>query len=528
MPYLNFLDSIGTVGNKETCLKIIKEKARDGRIRNLNDRQLAMEVNGNRNKDEDRFFSRSYLEYDVDESRVFYLWVNTKIKDKTYGDDIYVQFAKGRGEWQGGHVGTEKDIIDEYMKKTDPSKITKDLRNNSEGLFGTKGNIFDDITISVFDRESGAEAKAKAEAELKAKALEAKAKKDAEAKAKAEEQAKKDAEELAIKKAKEEKERLEAEKIAKAVEEALKKKEEELKAKAEIATTTAPTTNNSISSPTPKANTRDVFEGMEADEIKFFNDLYDKLLVKKGWELENGNLISYIKLLATRINNCIGTGKEEYNKYLIFNKDKTYVLFNSAFLDNFGNNIMIVNQLFPTKKNEKPRLSYNRFYLAESKTALSSLGFSKSDIASYPTRIPFYNEDVSELIFTGDIDDVDTENYDRLTHCIIERKGRFPEFCANWTDKMHYDDLVEAIEFGIKLSKYDSGYIKPIYNPKYDRIQYIIPYHVKNNFQNQCELGIVITKENDGEYWQVMTILEYEQCIKDIKILSLYTENSFI
>ena len=146
MAYINFLDTIGTIGNKEVCLSIIKSRARDGRIRNLSDHQLAMEINGNHRKSEDRFFSKEYREYPEYESRVYYLWINTGIKHKEHNEDIYVQFARSKGDWQGGHVGTESEIIRGFLKTARPDQIREDLRMSTEGLFGIKGNILEDIT----------------------------------------------------------------------------------------------------------------------------------------------------------------------------------------------------------------------------------------------------------------------------------------------------------------------------------------------------------------------------------------------
>ena len=65
-----------------------------------------------------------------------------------------------------------------------------------------------------------------------------------------------------------------------------------------------------------------------------------------------------------------------------------------------------------------------------------------------------------------------------------------------------------------------------MYNMKHNNIHYIIPYHLGGRFSNKPDLGIILAKYDDG-FWQIMTILEYSECIKNIRSISLYSENSF-
>ena len=130
-----------------------------------------------------------------------------------------------------------------------------------------------------------------------------------------------------------------------------------------------------------------------------------------------------------------------------------------------------------------------------------------------------------DLIFNAEIDDFDLCNYERLSHCIVERRDRFPEYTKNMSDDAICTDMVKAIEMGITLSKYDLSYIKPIYNCRYNQINFIIPYHIGNDFNKEPELGIVVTQFDNG-LWEVMTILRAEECKQDERTLNLYSDNS--
>lgn len=254
----------------------------------------------------------------------------------------------------------------------------------------------------------------------------------------------------------------------------------------------------------------------------FFSDLYSRLLIKTNWELENSCLKNYIFLLVNRINSMMEKGKD-VSKYIIWNSDHSKALVNSALLDIFGNNILFTCDLH---KSSKVMLSFTKLHLVDSKLVLCSCGFDRADLAREVECVPFYDKSVSELIFDADINDFDLGNWNRLSHCVVDRRYRFPDNWCNCSVETLCQDVTHAIELGIKLSKYDTSYVKPFYSIKNDKIQFIIPYHVGNNFQGNPELGIVVSKTDYG-LWQVMTILDYGDALINIRGLSLYSNSSF-
>lgn len=252
---------------------------------------------------------------------------------------------------------------------------------------------------------------------------------------------------------------------------------------------------------------------------EFYQKLYDRLLIQTNWEMEE--LRSYINVLLSRLNSLIKKGID-CSEYLVYSIDKKSALVNTGLLDKFGKRILIVVDMYT-----KSELSYTGLHIMDSKSILYKNGFSKEDLKKNILRVRFYNKDVSELIFDGELDDFDLENWDRLTHCIKERRTRFPEELSSSSDEVLCSDMLRALELGINLSKYDSNYIKPIYNKKNDSISFVVPYHIGNNFQKKPELGIVVSKFSEESFWQVMTILDYSDVVFDVRTISLYEEQSF-
>ena len=250
---------------------------------------------------------------------------------------------------------------------------------------------------------------------------------------------------------------------------------------------------------------------------EFYTLLYNRLLVQKGWELETTSLRSYIDVVIARLNFML-QDKENVDKYLTYNSNKTMALFNTALLDKFGKPILVTSKLNGNV------LSFTELQLVDTKATLLKNNFEKEKIKQTLDRVEF-TKSKEDLMFNAEIDDFDLCNYERLSHCIVERRDRFPEYTKNMSDDAICSDMVKAIEMGITLSKYDLSYIKPIYNCRYNRINFIIPYHIGNDFNKEPELGIVVTQFDNG-LWEVMTILRAEECKQDAKTLNLYADNS--
>lgn len=257
--------------------------------------------------------------------------------------------------------------------------------------------------------------------------------------------------------------------------------------------------------------------------LQFLQTLHEKLLIPNSWTVEN--LDSYINMCIARLNNLVAKGRD-LSDNVIFNAERTSAIINTGLLDNFGKYILVQLKLYYIGKDEDKRFEfgYTGISFAKSKAVLSSEGFSKSDLAKQLERVSFA-DNITDLIFQDSIEDFDLENWASLNHSIVERRNRFPEEYQKSSNEVIYADITRAVEIAVELSRYDHNYIKPYYNKKADSICFVIPYHIGNNFQKKPELGLLI--HNKSGYWQIATILDYDMVARDIKIFSLYENESF-
>lgn len=250
----------------------------------------------------------------------------------------------------------------------------------------------------------------------------------------------------------------------------------------------------------------------------FLKILYERLLIQSSWSLSS--LDSYVYACITRINNMMSKDKDT-KKFLVFNNDNTLALFNSGLLDKFGKYISIL-----AKVDSQGMLSGSGLKSGCSKVNLHQLGFSKVDLALELDRVTFVEDSLSELVFPNvSLEDFDLENRYRLEHCINERKARFPESYENASSDVIYADIIKNIELALLLNKCDHSYIKPFYCLKRDEIEFIIPYHAGSNFSEKPELGIVV-HYHEG-YWQIMTVLDYDSVMVNIRLFEIYRSASF-
>lgn len=257
-----------------------------------------------------------------------------------------------------------------------------------------------------------------------------------------------------------------------------------------------------------------------AESNNFYTTLFSRLMIPKSFPTDT-SLRRYIESILTRINYLIRDNVPDLNEYIIYNSSGNTALINTALIDKFGKVIYI---LVGVHKNKE--LIFKNLNICSGRTALMSYGFGKVNLDKLK-RVRFYNTDLSDLIFNADIEDFDLDNWSRLEHCIERQKERLSNKLVNASPEMIYSDMVNAISIGVSISKFDSSYIKPYYSRKYDNISFIIPYHIGNNFQEKPELGIIVSRFGEDEYWQAMTVIDYDMALDDVRLLSLYSDVSF-
>lgn len=255
----------------------------------------------------------------------------------------------------------------------------------------------------------------------------------------------------------------------------------------------------------------------------FVQNLHKRLLIPNSWTDEN--LANYVYLIICRLNNMLKSGDASVDFYMKVNESKSSVLINSGLLDLFGKYIYLIVRVRRSSLNGGAieELSFNDVEISLGKAYAMQKGFTKMDVSLALDRVSFASD--KELMFDGSWFDFDLSDWERLSHCIIERKDRFPEEYQNMSSDVLFSDMSRAIEVAVELNKYDKNYIKPIYSVRYDRIHFVIPYHVGGDFQKKPQLGIVVSNYNG--FWNVMTVLGIEEVMRDIKLFSMYENESF-
>ena len=264
------------------------------------------------------------------------------------------------------------------------------------------------------------------------------------------------------------------------------------------------------------------------EEEAFYKSFYEKLLVKVGWS--PSSIKTYLFTMIWRENYLLSTNKAKGDEYIIRSAStadgKKYAMMNTALLNTFGNPIKLIIQ-FRDENSDKP-LGYSSWYwtICDSKVTAIKLGFSKDDVNKELKPVVYYNDSPNELVFSADIDDFDLENEGRLEHCIDRKVERDQSGLSSMTDNQIYADIVQALSTAISISRYDTGYIKPMYNRSNNAIHFVVPYHVNGSFEKSPEMGIIISKGNYG-LWQVMTVLDYESVRRNCNCISPYRASSF-
>lgn len=482
--YINLLDYIGTIYNKEECINELRSKVKQ--LKSLPDNKIGFRVNQACNNENFRYFTEEYKEVEETSSEKFWMWVDSGFKDKS-NDILYFQFRYSPQGWTGAYVGTEEAILKNQMKRDnktykitslDVEKFNSTVQEENEDFYtGLLSEELEVLRSQLSNTGTDTEEKSVSSNEKLQPSIE----------------------EVNTSSANETKSENQASDI-----------EEVKENKSRTTDTTKHTSNTGVS--------RHVSSKSDSDSRNLYENIYNRLLIQSGWEVETASLQKYIGIVISRLNQLISRN-EDCSKYLIYNKDKEYVLVNTALLDKFGKTIILVCRVHSSGE-----IIATGSQIVDGRQMLLKLGFSKDSIMGINIeRVRFYNENISELVFHGDIEEFDFDSWDRLVHCIEDRRERFPAEYKDMPSEVLCSDMIKAIELGVTLSKYDSGYIKPIYNRKFDRIHFVVPFHLGNNFQKKPELGIVIANF-DNTFWQVMTILEYKNCQSDTRVLNLYSD----
>lgn len=249
----------------------------------------------------------------------------------------------------------------------------------------------------------------------------------------------------------------------------------------------------------------------ERDEPAGIADVTEKIfanLLYSNWNSIRG-LDRYIKIIGRRIAQLIAQNKEEY-----FVKNKIgSVIINSGLINIFGKDYFILYRFHEKSK------TYIPYRVMEGKKDYIQNEFTKEQASAELKPIQFMNK--CQIIFEPSIDEFDI-NQECLTHIIEERRHRFPENLQEEPENKIAGQIMTSLERGLQIQMRDRSYAKMSYSGKDGKLSWLLPLHVNVDFTKEPELVMVIRKE--GEFYEVKTILPYDNDLKDrITAVSLYS-----
>lgn len=197
----------------------------------------------------------------------------------------------------------------------------------------------------------------------------------------------------------------------------------------------------------------------------------------------------------------------KYPDRIIFNKDKSKVLFNTNLIDKFGNDLTIVGTI----------LDISNTYIGELKISPSKkdrreMGFDPSK----EPQTPEFFKDINEIVFHHGWDiDVDME---RCEHIIEDRIERFPEKYRGLTPDDIGQRLRNAISLAKNIAKRNYKFIVPMYYPTKHRIQLLMPIYLETSYSSRPDFALVLTPD-DGIYTPE-TILGLDEVYQDARLVA--------
>ena len=237
----------------------------------------------------------------------------------------------------------------------------------------------------------------------------------------------------------------------------------------------------------------------------FLEELYDLLYMKESWKDKDGKLsrlYKYLNYLGIKI-----IKDKNRERYLSFTMNKKRVMFNTRLLDRYGNYILV------SARNDGTE--FNGYSVIRSFDDAKAAGFT-SNIDIPP--IPFFNQ-LSEVVFTGTIDDFDTQNLHRLYHVIEERKTRLPKELRKLSSIDINMRLMASIDMALKIAKTDYKFIVPKYNPEKNNIDFLVPVYTSFDGESKPECALVVDKNSAGK-WEIRTVLEIEEAYNNARLVN--------
>lgn len=255
------------------------------------------------------------------------------------------------------------------------------------------------------------------------------------------------------------------------------------------------------------------------DDGQKFLDEVKKNAIGEEWsyksiysDLEHPILKSYLQFVLERL-------FYEYEKYqrttkIIYNNDRSKILYNTNLIDVFGHDLFILGDRFIQGGKDY----IDNIVVRPSKTELKRLGFDNC----VPEPPQFFN-DINEIVFHWQWDvDACSERYE---HIIGGRKDRFPKKYQDLEDAVLGQRLDDAIDFAKKLAQRNYKFIVPMYYPEEKRIQLLMPIYLETSYSKQPDFALVLTPNSDVKTYTPETILSLDDAYQDARLIAKPAES---
>jgi len=234
-------------------------------------------------------------------------------------------------------------------------------------------------------------------------------------------------------------------------------------------------------------------------------------------------LVSYLYALELRI---LGRVRKSYETGIEsdsfrLSADKSNIYFNLGITNKFGKSIYAIATTDYDSNTDTYK--FTNVHVVRCRDMFLEYNFSNTDANFKPVFTSFFDADSGETpIFTSCLSDVDMENPNSITHCMIDNVSRLPKYIQNMSEDERVDLYFKKIQLSFERHAVDSFYFKPFYCIKNDAIEYIIPIYENDDVSGKIEYGFILGKSPRG-FWGIYTVLTPEQCKNNIQVVQPFS-----
>lgn len=242
-------------------------------------------------------------------------------------------------------------------------------------------------------------------------------------------------------------------------------------------------------------------------ELEKFLDKLVHMALPEPWEFHNDKvkysiLRSYLQFTFFKLEKEDEIVQDNDKKKIQEGKSEnvTMIAFNANLLSRHFEDIYIAGEKDGYKKHiflKNPQIATKR--------NLANFGISVDKLVP-----PIYFEKVEDLLFHSEWD-IELDNYEKMEH-VLKRKD----------DRMMADitvnELKTAIEFAKRLAQRNYKFIVPMYHPKENRVQLLMPLY-KTEYTEQPIGALILTPDNKIKFYVPETILTLHDAYQDARLV---------